>query len=299
IKKIVIKNNPEVFITLFGPTYFHPGNTKHIVGFAQGWLIYDNESSLSLMKLKDRIKRVLLNQIQTFFFKRNSDAFIVETKDVKNKIINKFNISDERVFVNSNTVSANFINFDNSKREKKIVDGYSFKDGDIKLLTVAYPYPHKNLGVINELIRILPRHYKFIVTIPPDIFPSIFPNYSEQIINIGSVSNSDCPALYDFCDAVFLPSLIECFSCNYAEAFFSKKPLFTSNLSFATSTCGNAAFYFNPTDVEDIARTIFEAYENPDKIENKVLCGYNKSMTFPSPKQRALSLLDFAKSFSK
>lgn len=31
----------------------------------------------------------------------------------------------------------------------------------------------------------------------------------------------------------------------------------TSNISFATSTCGNAAFYFNPTDVEYITRTIF------------------------------------------
>lgn len=43
----------------------------------------------------------------------------------------------------------------------------------------------------------------------------------------------------------------------------------TSNISFATSTCGNAAFYFNPTDVEYIRGLFFKHMKTQIKLKIK------------------------------
>ena len=57
-------------------------------------------------------------------------------------------------------------------------------------------------------------------------------------------------------DAMLLPTMLECFSASYPEAMVMKKPVLTSDLSFARSICGNAAIYFNPFDPADIADKI-------------------------------------------
>lgn len=72
---------------------------------------------------------------------------------------------------------------------------------------------------------------------------------------------------------MFLPTLLECFSASYPEAGFMKVPIFTSDLSFAKTICGEGAFYFNPMDCKNIASVITSAYKNPDKIKEKLkLC---------------------------
>ncbi|WP_287421284.1 glycosyltransferase [Candidatus Brachybacter algidus] len=89
----------------------------------------------------------------------------------------------------------------------------------------------------------------------------------DNILCIGKIAINQCPALYDKCNAVFLPTLLECFSATYPEAMRMRKPSLTSNLNFAFELCGDAAIYFNPLNVDEIAHKIYQvAYDNDLKV---------------------------------
>ncbi|HHB1565633.1 TPA: glycosyltransferase, partial [Vibrio metschnikovii] len=157
------------------------------------------------------------------------------------------------------------------------------------LLTVAYPYLHKNVTVFKEVSDILSsdeREYIFYITVPDDYYKSNFSGYEGKIINLGLVKNSECPELYLKSDAMILPSLVECFSASYPEAMKMMRPILTSNYSFAQSICGDAAIYFNPLAPDDIAKKI-RLLANDEKVyEELVLNGVKRLNCFLSPSER-------------
>ena len=73
---------------------------------------------------------------------------------------------------------------------------------------------------------------------------------------VGAVPPAECPALYGECDAMFLPTLAECFSASYAEAMVMEKPIVTTDLGFARSICGPAAIYYAPANPQAAAEAI-------------------------------------------
>ncbi|MFK2341775.1 glycosyltransferase [Bacteroides fragilis] len=93
----------------------------------------------------------------------------------------------------------------------------------------------------------------------------------KSIVNLGIIDVSKCPQLYNECDALFLPTLLECFSANYVEAMKMRKPIVTSNLPFATNVCKNAALYFDPMNAHDIVEKFLFWYEISNYIEICVL----------------------------
>ena len=76
----------------------------------------------------------------------------------------------------------------------------------------------------------------------------------EVVINVGPVRMSNVPSLYNQCDGLLMPTLLESFSGTYVEAMYHRKTILTSRLDFAEDVCGAAAFYFNPLDENSILR---------------------------------------------
>ena len=76
--------NPDLVFTLFGPSYWRP-KTKHVTGFADGWVY--NPKSIAFQKLSfiGKIKRRLLSKIKIYLLKKNATHFILETNDAKEK----------------------------------------------------------------------------------------------------------------------------------------------------------------------------------------------------------------------
>lgn len=254
LDQIVIENNITKVFTIFGPSYWSPKNVKHAVGFALPWLIYDSSRIFPKLSLREKIKKILLFRLQPYFYKKNADLIFVETDDAKRKLVERYHFQDSRVVTVSNTINAILLNedlYDNS-----IVNVLpKKKEGDVYLLTIAHDYPHKNLNIIPKLIERLPENYKFVVTVSSPI-EGITEHHRYRIINVGPVSINQCPALYHYCDALFLPTLLECFSASYVEAMYFKKPIFTSDLPFAHTVCKDSAVYFDPYDVDDIHEKI-------------------------------------------
>jgi glycosyltransferase involved in cell wall biosynthesis len=57
------------------------------------------------------------------------------------------------------------------------------------------------------------------------------------------------------------------------EALFHSKPIFTSNLDFATVVCGKAAYYFNPMKHIDILDKIEFAFTNNSVLQENIEAG--------------------------
>ena len=126
----------------------------------------------------------------------------------------------------------------------------------------------------------------FYVTFKQPEFEAVFPG-DEHIKNLGVVAAADCPYIYSQGDALLLPTMLECFSASYPEAMVMKKPILTSDLSFARSICGDAGIYFNPLDPADIADKIILLMNDKALYDQKVANGLKRVVSFPSAAQRA------------
>ena len=207
--------------------------------------------------------------------------------DVPSKILKipKFDIS-----VVPNTF--NYIFKKNIKKTNKYSNLFNSKY--FNLLTISSYYVHKNFEIIPDVIKSLPKNnlIKFYVTLEDKMFSKIFKNYTDSVINLGSVEINSCPSLYELSSAVFLPTLLETFSASYPEAMIMNKPILTSNLDFAKELCGDAALYFDPFDPKSIANVILELSENTNLYNIQIDKSKNRSKIFISAKERALRYLD-------
>lgn len=286
LDNIVHSYDIDIVFTIFGPSYWTPKVKKHLVGFALPWLIYDTGQIYSKLSLKEKIKKQLLRFLQPYFFKKNADMLVTETSDVTSKVITLMQYNPKDVYTVSNTISEVFKV--PSLHDENILKKLPVKqEGDIWLLTISHNYPHKNLNCIKELVKTLPANFKFITTLEKKFLNDIPDELQDRIITLGSVSISECPPLYKVSDAMFLPTLLECFSASYAEALYMETTILTSERSFARTICQDAAFYFDPLDNSSIATTILSAFDDDKRREEKIVLGKHYSMTIPDARQRA------------
>lgn len=277
--------NPDLVFTLFGPSYWQP-KTKHITGFADGWVYNPNSIAFSKLNFINKIKRQVLSKIKIYFLKKNITHFILETNDAKEKFSKYLKIELSKISVVSNTYNGVF---NNVVREKNTI----MNNSSFKLLTLSAFYPNKNLEIINDVIQLIPEELdiKFYLTLPDDIFKTKFIK-SNKIINLGVQNIEDCPQIMYSCDVMFLPTLLETFSASYPEAMVMNKPILTSNYSFARSICGDAAEYFDPLSAEDIANKIINLVGNLKRLNELADLGRKKVIDFPSSKERAIKYLN-------
>ncbi|RTN94143.1 glycosyltransferase [Enterobacter sp. WCHEn090032] len=286
LDKIVTDNNIRKVFTIFGPSYWNPKGVKHAVGFALPWLIYDTRRVFSKLTFSEKAKKILLMWLQPYFYKKNADLIFVETEDAKNKLIERYQFPQSHVITVSNTINA--ILQDSTLYDNSIVSSLPAKeDGDVYLLTISHDYPHKNLSVIPKLLGRLPDNYKFIITLNSQV-ENIPEQHRHRIINIGPITVNQCPALYHYCDALFLPTLLECFSASYVEAMYFKKTIFTSDLSFAHTVCHDSAFYFDPYSVNDISDKIISGMENVQERAMKQKKADQLFSQLPTARERTL-----------
>ena len=230
-----------------------------------------------------------------FFFNR-LDALFVQTDDVKERL-SRLLSPGKPIYKVSNTVNSAFLN--GRQITRKLPDRTG---SELRLLTVSSFYPHKNLDIIRPLVNILEekglKEFKFVLTLPPEKFDPLFGDLKNRVINVGPVPIEECPSLYRECDFMFLPTLLECFSASYAEAMAMRKPILTSDMSFAHTVCRDAAVYFNPMDPEDIAEKILDLQAAPEKQKFLMDRGEEILKQYNYPADRARSFLEICTEIS-
>lgn len=282
------KINPDCVFSVFGPSWWTPSK-PHLIGYAYPHYVYRDSPFFENISFFENLKIKIFRIIHVLFLKRNAKYFVCETDDVSERLTRLFNCNRDNVFTVSNTCNDFFDSY--KKGNDKILSEKI--EGEFRFLSLCSFAPHKNLVILNKVIPLLNSRFKnnkikFVLTVEGSLFEKLIDDsVKSSIINLGRVDVEKCPQLYDECDALFLPTTLECFSANYPEAMKMKKPIITSNLSFATSICKDAALYFNPYDENDIVDVIQKLVNSPGLIQDLVKSGSTQLKFFLTSKQRA------------
>jgi len=114
----------------------------------------------------------------------------------------------------------------------------------------------------------------------------------KRIYCTGWLSDADLSYYFSHSFAFVFPSLSEGFGIPVLESFYYGIPLLCSNNTVFPEVAGKAALYFNPFDVEDIARCLFEFYLNSDKIAPVLVQEGKDRLNHFSWKQAADKIMD-------
>jgi glycosyltransferase involved in cell wall biosynthesis len=218
---------------------------------------------------------------------------VVQTDDVNWRLRDW--LKTENVYTVSNTHSQHYNcpKVVGNKLPEKAIDEFRF-------LTISAWHTHKNLKIIPKVIDALPQEIRnrvrFILTLPDETYQKNFSGeLGDNIINVGPVKPEEGPALYQECDALFLPTLLECFSASYAEAMKMEKPIITSDLSFAHTICGEAALYAEPLNSNAFSEKIIALIESQQLQDQLIKAGANQLNEFVTAKERAERYLTICK----
>jgi glycosyltransferase involved in cell wall biosynthesis len=234
------------------------------------------------ISLLSQIKLKLKKLVQLHDFNKNSDILISENKDVSAKL--KVLFKDKKIHTVTNYYNQTFDN------PGEWIDDLPISNFDgFTLLTISANYPHKNLDIIPKVVNYLKQVYpkfkfRFVLTISPE---SLRTKAIDSIVFLGKVKVNQCPPLYNIADAVFLPTLLECFTATYPEAMRMSTPILTADLNFARGLCGKAAVYFDPLDVASIGDSIYNLSRNQKLIGELIKEGKNQLKKYDSYQDRA------------
>lgn len=283
LKRFERRIDPSCVFTVFGPSYWKP-LSPHLMGFARVLFIYDDYKYFKKLSVFKKIILKLESVVILFLFRREGSILIVETEDAKQRLKRK--IKKDKIEVVSNTCGTHF--YLNKEFLNKLPD----RNHEIRLLTPSIYYPHKNIESIPLVLDVLNKkgidNIKFVLTLDKKDYNMVIPaKWEKRVYNVGHVPVDECPSLYDECDFLYLPTLLEIFSASYPEAMVMQKPILTSDLSFAHSICGNAALYFDPYSPIDIANKI-EKLMGDNELQRKLIeNGDIRLKTFGTAKTRA------------
>ena len=277
---------PDCVLTTSGPSYWKP-KAPHLLGYNLPHYIYQDSPFWKHVSFFERVQFHLKGILIRWFYRRDASEYVVQTDDVGVRLL-KF-LGRGTTHTVPNTCSSIYYEPVSGDRKPAVCSPKEYR-----LLTVSALYSHKNLEMIKKVvIELRARGYgriRFVLTIPQEDYERVFGNAYSEVITVGPVPPVKCPSLYQECDAMFLPTLLECFSVSYPEAMAMMKPILTSDLDFAKTVCRDAALYFDPLDPVDICDRIVESM-NPEVREQLIERGNRRLPSFNNAKARAEALL--------
>ena len=279
---------PDCVVTTSGPPYWR-SKAPHLVGFNLPLYLYPESPYLKALPLRAKVRLSTRKWLHCRLFRRDADALIVQTDDVNSRV--RRLLGTDKVYTVTNNHNGWYDspgNYPSRLPERK--------HGAFRLLTVTSYYPHKNLDLIPQVIAVLPEalrsRVEFVLTLTEAEYRSrISSSIPPQVRLVGPVPPPECPALYGECDAMFLPTLAECFSASYPEAMKMEKPIVTTDLGFSRSICGDAALYFPPCDAKAAVGQVERLIGDTDLQERLRRNGRERLAAFDTPAERAQKIL--------
>ncbi len=160
---------------------------------------------------------------------------------------------------------------------------------DEYLLYVGSAFPHKNLDRLIEAFELLKEHHpalKLLLVGKQEYHSRQLQKWAkkrasfEDIIFTGFVPDEDLKWLYIHAEAYVFPSLSEGFGLPPLEAMVHGCPVVSSNATSLPEVCGDAAHYFNPEDIHEMAEKINDVMVNTALRNKLVSRGYDQVKKF-------------------
>jgi glycosyltransferase involved in cell wall biosynthesis len=144
---------------------------------------------------------------------------------------------------------------------------------------VGRPQPHKNLARLIEAFALLKKTNPELLLVLAGKKDKMYDSFidtatrlgvEESVIFTGFVSEGQLKWLYKGCKAYVFPSLSEGFGLPGLEAMKHGAPVVSSNATCLPEIYGEAAYYFDPLDIHDMANSI-NTVINDTEIRNKLI----------------------------
>jgi len=220
---------------------------------------------------------------------KNSNQIICISKQTKSDLIKYYSVDDSKI----NVIYHGADHFPEIKKDKHRIN----KDLFLKkynlpknfLLTVGYTMKHKNIisavKCLNELIN--SGHEIKLVIVGPrgddenNIISKIHKlNLSDKVIRMPYVNFKDLPYFYYYSKLFLYPSFYEGFGLPILEAMRSGAVVLGGNVGSIPEIGGNAMYYFNPNNFEDMVNKTEELLSDKEKLNKLRSAGYKRAKYF-------------------
>ena len=287
LDNIVERYHVEAVLTIFGPSRWRP-KVSHLSGFALAQLVIPESPYFQRMKLRERIKWYWWCILRKWSIKRSADVFWTENAFISERLYKL--LHRNQVY----TVS-NYFNqiYDQPDKWRRIKSLFTFEG--TTCLSISTHYPHKNFEILIDVVKLLKKNrsdfkVRFVLTFNESEMP-VPQEIRDYFCFIGRVDVSDCPYLYEQSDIMFMPTLLECFTATYPEAMRMEVPIITTDLEFAQSLCGDAAYYYSAVDPIAAAEAIYKVATDKECAAKLVANGKEQLKKFDNYEQRADKLI--------
>ncbi len=192
---------------------------------------------------------------------RAADAVLCISKATARDVQALFSVPEERIHVTPLAADAYFRPVASQEREA-LVNRLGLPDRYV--LYVGSNKPHKNLErLVRAWALVCPDDVTLVIAGPwlpahsaPRALAARLGLDGRQVRFLGPVPERDLPALYSGALGFVFPSLYEGFGLPVLEAMACGTPVACSRAGSLPEVAGEAALYFDPTDVTDIASTV-------------------------------------------
>ncbi len=175
-----------------------------------------------------------------------------------------------------------------AEQKKQIRDKYQLPEQFI--LSVGHLEPRKNFIRLIQAFHQLRQesripHHLVIVGRENWLFKSFYEKIQElkleKLVHFtGFVAHEDLPAVYQMADVFVLPTLFEGFGFPPLESMAAGTAVACSNVTSLPEICGDAALFFDPLNVQQIAERIINLINNNDIKESFIQKGFQNILRF-------------------
>jgi glycosyltransferase involved in cell wall biosynthesis len=140
------------------------------------------------------------------------------------------------------------------------------------IMYIGRPTPHKNLERLIEAFELIrPQHQELLLVLAGKkdanyqrIEKKVHKNSVKNVVFTDFVSEGQLRWLYENCAAYVFPSLSEGFGLPGLEAMLHGAPVVSSNATCLPEIYGDAAYYFDPYNIQAIADALNAVLINPN-----------------------------------
>jgi glycosyltransferase involved in cell wall biosynthesis len=200
---------------------------------------------------------------------RNAKKILTPSKYSKSDLIKVLQIPKDNIEVAYNSIPDSFRKLDTARFNNKYgryILAVSSLDPRKNFKNLIIAFNKANL-IDTKLVIVGTQHKTFANQELKGLIKD-----NSSIIFTGYVSDEDLKSLYVHADLFLYPSLYEGFGIPPLEAMACGCPTIVSNTSSLPEVCGEASYYINPEDVEQIADAIVklsvdETYRNHLRVK--------------------------------
>ena len=268
---------------LFVPGGTFLGSFHNIVSMSQNMLPFEKLERNRFPNWKSRLRFSLLHFTQAITFKK-SKGVIFLTHYAKNYIVKDINLKTNSEII-PHGINLSFLNEPKVQKDiSKYTNENPFKFLYVSIVTV---YKHQ-WNVADAVIRLRQEGY-------PITLKLVGGNTAESLIKLMEVLNKDTEGcieykglmpyddletIYKKADGFVFASSCENMPIILIEAMTSGLPIASSNLGPMPEVLGDAGFYFNPLDKDDIYFVLKKMINSPESRTKKSLESFNKSINY-------------------